>query len=575
MSAFTKLMPTYSTSVICHSKSVSGNDALADSTAKADPGTSAPNDSLPPQQGKDEGTKTYSLDHTPACTNPNVFVEKAKSVSDGLEIILTKPKSGPNLDSPEDDPIIVDDDSKDEGANIEKYDDAHFNETKDTSVKTPSSPRSIQLQELKNEFFLLQSQKHRLELEKAKVEAEAIELKARPSSFNMEQLKELMLPSKFIELSGEVKNLKKLLNELEVELPTELKEIPSKLEDFTKTVTCLTSQVVELKTLQWELPEEFLSVPTYVASVQAKLKTLDSLPRRSSESGSNDDDETRHVSGSLVESSRTKKLKKFDYVTESGGHFHLTEEQINVQKKVEEDAKAKAAKLERERRREELVDLLGPEVVEKAYKEKLQYDIYYDKMLNKWEQAKITNCDVLTRKGPTILKVYREGDESEIIPNFKMEPKLSQLHKVERELGIDLDNPLGEQDPLNRPNDLARSKRKNADDLHDYFKANKKLKSSVQYEDHLTGTVLNEPVLGMIMFNSFKRQDFVTIEDFKDFYNTMLYTVQEIFFRLHQGLGLTDHARTFSSYLLAENDRRNLNPIKQMGVIEQLRQQMP
>ncbi|GJZ88778.1 hypothetical protein Tco_0660560 [Tanacetum coccineum] len=48
MSAFTKLMPTYLTSVICHSKSASGNDALADSTAKADPGTSAPNNSLPP-----------------------------------------------------------------------------------------------------------------------------------------------------------------------------------------------------------------------------------------------------------------------------------------------------------------------------------------------------------------------------------------------------------------------------------------------------------------------------------------------------------------------------------------------
>ncbi|GKC67164.1 hypothetical protein Tco_1099762, partial [Tanacetum coccineum] len=53
-----------------------------------------------------------------------------------------------------------------------------------------------------------------------------------------------------------------------------LKEIPTKLEDFTKTVTSLTSQVTELKTLQWELPGLLLNV----ASVQAKLKTLDALP---------------------------------------------------------------------------------------------------------------------------------------------------------------------------------------------------------------------------------------------------------------------------------------------------------
>ncbi|GKF10362.1 hypothetical protein Tco_0048288, partial [Tanacetum coccineum] len=62
--------------------------------------------------------------------------------------------------------------------------------------------------------------------------------------------------------------------------------------------------------------------------------------------------------------------------------------------------------------------------------------------------------------------------------------------------------------------------------------------------------------------------DFVTIKYFKDFSNIMLYTVQEIFFRLHQGLGLDDYARTFSSLLLAEIDKRNLNLLKQMKVVE-------
>ncbi|GJU80551.1 hypothetical protein Tco_1282916 [Tanacetum coccineum] len=111
---------------------------------------------------------------------------------------------------------------------------------------------------------------------------------------------------------------------------------------------------------------------------------------------------------------------------------------------------------------------------------------------------------------------------------------MDYLCTTEAELGIDLDRPLSEHDPLDRLNDLENKKRKHVDDIHDFFRANKRLKSSVQYEDHPAGNVLNEPVLCMILFSSYHRQDFVTIEDFRDSPNTMLYTVQEIFFRLHQ-----------------------------------------
>ncbi|GKE77432.1 hypothetical protein Tco_1543552, partial [Tanacetum coccineum] len=41
-----------------------------------------------------------------------------------------------------------------------------------------------------------------------------------------------------------------------------------------------------------------------------------------------------------------KKVKKFDFVTKDGRHIHLSEEQINNQKKLEEEAKAEAAKQE-------------------------------------------------------------------------------------------------------------------------------------------------------------------------------------------------------------------------------------
>nr|GEY48005.1 hypothetical protein [Tanacetum cinerariifolium] len=291
----------------------------------------------------------------------------------------------------------------------------------------------------------------------------------------------------FNKLTKEVKGLKKQVHKLEIKLPGDLKEIPSKLEDFTKNVISLTSQVAELKTLQWELPVEFLALPVHVASVQAKLKTLDALlvkmkmdlypwdleavvveflalpvhvasvqaklktldallgspqpegehikkdkgkkamsleeAEKESTNSVSDNDKT-HVTGFMVESSRTKKLKKFDFKTKDGRLIHLTEEEINHQKKLEEDAKAEAAKQEREVRKAELVDLLGPEVVKKYYNDKLQYDRYYDKMLNRIQESRITSCDVLTRKGLITFKVYREDGTSEIIPNFKA----SDLH---------------------------------------------------------------------------------------------------------------------------------------------------
>ncbi|GKE28116.1 hypothetical protein Tco_1443500 [Tanacetum coccineum] len=239
-----------------------------------------------------------------------------------------------------------------------------------------------------------------------------------------------------------------------------------------------------------------------------KAMSLKDAEEESTKSDSNDD-ETRHVPGSMLESSKKKELKTFDFVTKNGKHIHLTEEQINQQKKIEEEAKAEAAKHEGEIRKEELIDLLGPEVVNKYYNDKLQYDRYCDKMLNRRAKLRITNCDILTIKGLITLKVYKEDDTSKIIPEFKasdlhlgkwrevviacpnkkgkgwtsiykqIPKRMDYLHTTEAELGIDLDRPLSEHDPLDRLNDLANKKIKHVDDIHDFFKANKRLKSSV------------------------------------------------------------------------------------------------
>ncbi|GJU52420.1 hypothetical protein Tco_1226134 [Tanacetum coccineum] len=260
------------------------------------------------------------------------------------------------------------------------------------------------------------------------------------------------------------------------------------------------------------------------------------------ETTNSNSDET-YLAGSMVESSQIKKVKKFDFVTKDEKHIHLTKEEINHQKKIEEDTKVEATKRESE------------------------YDKYCDKMLNRRAESRITNCDVLTKKGPITLKVYREDGISKVIPNSKASDlhlgkwrevmnaypnttskgwkiiydqirlRMDYIHITEVELGINLDIPLSKQDPLDKLNDLANKKRKHADDIHDYFKAN-------------------------------KRQDFVTIEDLRDFSNTMLYTIQEIFFRRHHGPRINDHGRTFSTLLLAEIDKRNLNPLKQIRNIE-------
>ncbi|GKE22984.1 hypothetical protein Tco_1434496 [Tanacetum coccineum] len=105
-----------------------------------------------------------------------------------------------DLDSPEDDPIIVVDDSdKDEEA-----DEVHATTN---------------------------SQKHKLELEKNKAEAEAALLKAQPFFPNVGQLNELLVKSlqtEFLKILS--------AHDFSSSLPTELKELPSKFNELTEEV---------------------------------------------------------------------------------------------------------------------------------------------------------------------------------------------------------------------------------------------------------------------------------------------------------------------------------------------------
>ncbi|GJX05616.1 hypothetical protein Tco_0191532 [Tanacetum coccineum] len=228
----------------------SGHDVLVDFTTEADPGLSALNDSIPPQQDQtksvSEGLETVltqpTIEKGASSTTIHGDKEEASNtikLEDLAKLVSQIQPSFKDLDSPEDDHVIIVDESDEDEPN---------DETEDTS----------------------------LELEKNKAEAEAALLKGQPSFPNAEQLNELLvkslqtkfskilssrdfssslltelkdLPSKFNELTEEIKGLKTQVHELEIELPKELKEIPTKLEDFTKTATSLTSHVAELKTL--------------------------------------------------------------------------------------------------------------------------------------------------------------------------------------------------------------------------------------------------------------------------------------------------------------------------------------
>ncbi|GJU30676.1 retrovirus-related pol polyprotein from transposon TNT 1-94 [Tanacetum coccineum] len=130
----------------------------SDFTAEADPKISAPNDSVPHQQGPDEGSKNYTPNLTFAGNNPSVLVDKTKSVREGSQtahtVSDTKVDTRSAFMDDEDVPFIALEESSEEHA--ERNEDTHA-EPKSTLVP-PTSPTSIQIQELQAQILLLKSQ---------------------------------------------------------------------------------------------------------------------------------------------------------------------------------------------------------------------------------------------------------------------------------------------------------------------------------------------------------------------------------------------------------------------------------
>ncbi|GJZ64102.1 hypothetical protein Tco_0620523 [Tanacetum coccineum] len=175
--------------------------------------------------------------------------------------------------------------------------------------------------------------------------------------------------------------LKQHVKDMEIELLVDLKEIPTKLETFTSIISSLTSQVAELKNIQWELLAELQALPVLVSLVQKHLKTLDSLP-----SQLNKVIETLNRFATVMENASEATTKD---VPSTG---QATASPAEGKKNTTKDAETNL--------QNELVDLLGIDVVEQYHKKKLFFDKYCDKMLKRRKSSKIINCDVITQKRP-------------------------------------------------------------------------------------------------------------------------------------------------------------------------------
>ncbi|GJT69589.1 hypothetical protein Tco_1028875 [Tanacetum coccineum] len=334
-------------------------DTSADSTTEVDPGLYAPNDSIPSQQGINEESRADEI-------------SKKIKLEDLSNLLKDTRSAFFTLDFPQDEPIIISDESKEE----------EVAKDKDTHVSYHDS------------------KKDELEQQKAKAKAEVTSLNTKSSYPDINQLTDLLvtslkpelskllashnfasclptelkeLPSKFNELSGEIKELKQHIKDMEIELPGDLKEIPTKLETFTSTISSLTSQ----------------------------LKTLDSLP-------------------SLL-TKVTETLNRFSIVVKNASGAttkdvplagQATASPAEGEKNTTKDAETNL--------QNELVDLLGIDMVEQYHNKKLLFDKYCDKMLKRQKSSKIIKCNVITQKGLISLKVYREDETIKVIANLKV-----------------------------------------------------------------------------------------------------------------------------------------------------------
>ncbi|GJY15683.1 hypothetical protein Tco_0386105, partial [Tanacetum coccineum] len=135
-------------------------------------------------------------------------------------------------------------------------------------------------------------------------------------------------------------------------------------------------------------------VEVFIIPVQEKLKTLDSLPSLLHKVTDTLNRFSTMVDTASGATSMNVPLAGQATASPAEGEKNTTDAGTNL--------------------KDELIDLLGKEVVTRYYTKKLLFDKYCGKMLKRKKNPKITNCEVLTKKGLITLKIYREDGSDEV-----------------------------------------------------------------------------------------------------------------------------------------------------------------
>ncbi|GKA45683.1 hypothetical protein Tco_0738479 [Tanacetum coccineum] len=196
------------------------------------------------------------------------------------------------------------------------------------------------------------------------------------------------------------------IKDMEIKLPGDLIEIPTKLESFTSTISSLSSQVAELKNIQWKPPAEFLNL-----SISDTLNSFSTV--------------MENASG--VASINVPSASQAPLLLDEG----------------EKNTKDACTNL-----KNDLIDILGKDVVTQYYTKKLLFDRYWKMGMRKSSQISNVLADQtksfsegldvvltqpLTRKG--VSSIDRQVEEEEASSIIKLEDlaKLMSNHKLELE----------------------------------------------------------------------------------------------------------------------------------------------
>nr|GEZ25093.1 hypothetical protein [Tanacetum cinerariifolium] len=152
------------------------------------------------------------------------------------------------------------------------------------------------------------------------------------NAFIITEMKEL--PSKVNEINRAVGDLKHYIEKLEIKVPSDLKALLDKLEEIQTSILALANKVAFLEDFRLEILAGLLALlgqttlQTEGEQIRDKRKKALSHEEVAEEMTNTDSYTESRPTGTLEESTKSKPLVKFTYITEKGEDYQMTEEEI-------------------------------------------------------------------------------------------------------------------------------------------------------------------------------------------------------------------------------------------------------